>query len=191
MNPLLVAIGTSAGGVEALKTLLPSFKRPSRLSVLVVLHFPPEGPNLLPSLFQDICDFSIKEADAGERLLPETIYVAAPDYHLSAENNGTLSLSTEAPVNFSRPSIDILFESVAVSYGERGIGILLTGANHDGAEGLKSMKEHGAITIVQDPLDADYPTMPESALKIMKPDHILTLARMTDFLDQLSGVNYE
>lgn len=167
-----MVIGTSAGGIDALRAILPSFKKPSPLSVLVVIHLPPEGPNLLPSLFQEICDFKIKEAESGEEAQVETIYIAAPNYHLSLEPNGTLTLSNEEPVHFSRPSIDILFDSAAHSMGTKVVGLLMTGANDDGATGLLKIKKLGGISIVQNPETAEYPVMPESALKIMKPDYI-------------------
>jgi two-component system chemotaxis response regulator CheB len=134
----------------------------------------------LPSLYQDICDFTIKEAEPGEPMLPETIYIAPPDYHLAAEKNGTLSLSAEAAVNFSRPSIDITLESMAQAYGTESLGILLTGANHDGALGMMSIHDHGGITVVQDPKFCEYPTMPESCLSKFKPDYVLKLDEISN-----------
>lgn len=191
MKPEVVAIGASAGGVEALKIILSSFKRPSHLSVLVVLHFHPEGPNLLPGIYKEYCEFQIKEAESGELMMPETIYIAPPDYHLSAEANRTLSLSSEEVVNFSRPSIDVLLESVAMSYGKKAVGVLLTGANHDGARGMQKIHEEGGLTLVQDPLEADYASMPESALALFKPSKVLGLREMAQLLTELSGVKHE
>lgn len=182
-----VVLGASAGGLDALKALLPPFKRPSALSVLIVIHLPPEGPNLIPSLFKDLSDFAIKEAESGEKALPETIYVAAPDYHLSLEPNGNISLTNEAPVNFSRPSIDLLFESAAYSLGPKVLGILLTGANHDGANGLSMIKKLGGVTIIQDPQEADYPAMPASALKIMEPDFNERLEEISGIIRSING----
>lgn len=190
MSIKVVSIGASAGGVEGLKRVLSGFKRPSALSVLVVLHFPPEGPNLLPEIYKELCDFDIKEAESGEQMLPETIYIAPPDYHLSAEENGTLSLSTESPVNFSRPSIDVLMESVAYSFGEHSLGVLLTGANHDGADGMSRIHKQGGTTIVQDPQEAEYPAMPSSALKLFKPDMVLKLTQINEMMTTLSGVRH-
>jgi two-component system chemotaxis response regulator CheB len=180
-----VVIGTSAGGIDALKELLPMFKRPSQVSVLVVIHLPPKGPNLIPSLFESICDFTIKEAESGEKALPETIYVATPDYHLSLEPNGDLSLTNEEPVNFSRPSIDVLFDSAAHSMENKVFGILLTGANNDGANGLLEIKKLRGKTLIQDPKDADYPVMPESALKLLIPDYVCNLKGMKEILGEL------
>lgn len=187
MRPEIVAVGASAGGVDALKRVLRSIKKPSDFSVLVVLHFRADGPNLLPGLFKDDCEFSIKEAESGEIMLPETIYIAPPNYHLSAEPNHTLSLSAEPPVNFSRPSIDVLMDSVAVSYGEKAMGILLTGASHDGAKGMLKIHEGGGITLVQDPSEAEFPIMPEAAIALFKPSKVLTLKEMSEFLSSLCG----
>jgi two-component system chemotaxis response regulator CheB len=180
-----VGIGTSAGGVDALKILLPSFKKPSTLSVVVVLHLPPEGPNLIPSLFQDLCEFRLKEAEPGEPLESETIYIATPNYHLSVESDGSCSLSNESPVNFSRPSIDVLFESLGYAQKEKVLGILMTGANGDGAKGLHLISRFGGRTLVQNPMTAEYPMMPESALDIMKPDAIFDLRDAPEFIKSI------
>ncbi|MES2525432.1 MAG: chemotaxis protein CheB [Bdellovibrionota bacterium] len=181
-NPLkIVAIGASAGGISALHKILPAFSSPSH-AVVVVIHLPPEGPNLLPSLFGHECSYKVKEAESGETIEAQTIYVAPPGYHLSAEPAGTLSISNEEEINFSRPSIDVLFESVAFAYKKSAMGILLTGANHDGAQGLKTISEMGGKTLVQNLKDAEFPTMPESAMKIMKPDAIFTLEEMATFI---------
>jgi two-component system chemotaxis response regulator CheB len=187
-----VVIGTSAGGIDALKTILPVFKRPSSCSVLVVIHLPPRGPNLIPTLFQDLTDFKIKEAESGEKAEPETIYIAAPNYHLSLEPNGTLSLSNEEHVHFSRPSIDILFDSAAHSMGNKVLGVLMTGANSDGASGLVKIKKFGGISVVQKPESAEYPVMPESALKLMKPDHVEDFEGIKKILNSYShGANVD
>lgn len=191
MKPDVIAVGASAGGVDALKVILSAFKRPSKVAILVVLHFHPEGPNLLPGLYNDHCDFFVKEAESGETFLPETIYIAPPDYHLSAEDNFTLSLSSEPPVNFSRPSIDVLFESVAISYGEKAAGVILTGASHDGAQGMLKIQTHGGKTFVQDPKEADYPVMPQATLDLISPTKVLPLKELSQFLAQLSGANHE
>lgn len=177
----IVALGASAGGITALHAILPAFSG-ARVAVVVVLHLPPEGPNLIPSLFQDECSFHIKEAESGETVTPGNIYIAPPGYHLSAESDGTLSLSNEEEVNFSRPSIDILFESVAFAYKKSCMGILMTGANHDGAQGLKSIAKLGGISVVQNPRTAEYPVMPESAIAVMTPDHVLDLKGIADLV---------
>lgn len=189
----VIVIGTSSGGVEALMRILPEFKKPSKLAVAVVIHLPANGNNLLPSLLAPDCDFFIREATPGEELLPETIYFSPVDYHLSLEPDHTLSLSTEEPYNFSRPSIDLLFESAAYSYPRKTLGILLTGSNSDGAQGLKKIHDHGGITIVQNPQGIEYQTMPQSALNLFRPDFILSLDEIASLISKLSlqGINDE
>lgn len=189
MSIKLVSIGASAGGVDGLKKVLGGLKKPSKLTILVVLHFPADGPNLLPEIYKDICEFDIKEAETGEKMLPETIYIAPPNYHLSAEENGTISLSIEEAVNFSRPSIDVLMDSVAVSFGEQSMGILLTGANHDGALGMSRIHKCGGKTVVQDPNEAQYPAMPKSAIELFEPDMILTLEEINVLIKTFCGVS--
>lgn len=182
----LVVIGVSAGGIEMLNKIIPSFKMNGRLKVAIVIHMPPTGPNLIPSLLKDITPLTVKEADPGEILSADHIYIAPPDYHLCIEPGGSISLSSEEPVNFSRPSIDILFESAAYAFGKKTLGILLTGANNDGAIGLKKIQEYGGKTIVQDPNEAQFDEMPKSALAIMKPDYIFKAGDIAEFIKTLS-----
>lgn len=182
----LVVIGVSAGGIEMLNKLIPAFQINNRIKVAIVIHMPPSGPNLVPSLLKDISPLTIKEADAGESLMADHIYIAPPDYHLCVEPGGTLSLSNEEAVNFSRPSIDILFESAAYASGKKTLGILLTGANNDGALGLKKIQELGGKTIVQDPKDAQFDEMPKSALAIMKPDFVFSSDEIAQFIATLT-----
>ncbi len=182
----LFVIGASAGGIDVLNKLLPAFKKNSRYIVAVVIHLPPDGPNLLTSLFSPICELAVTEATSGEDLRPDTIYFCPSDYHLCIEPNHTLSLSSEDPLNFSRPSIDILFESAAYAFRKKAVGILLTGANNDGAAGLKKVQEQGGVTIVQEPRNAEYDTMPLSAMEMMKPDYVLTEAEIIELIDKVS-----
>lgn len=181
----LFVIGASAGGVNILHHLLPAFRPTGKFKVVVVLHLPPGGPNLLTSLYDPICSLKVAEANPGEALVADTIYFSPTDYHLCIEPNHTLSLSSEEPVNFSRPSIDVLFESAAYAYGRKTAGILLTGANEDGSAGLKKIQEAGGIAVVQEPRDAEYEAMPLSALSIMKPDYVLTKLEIRDLLSDL------
>lgn len=189
----LIVIGTSAGGVDMLKKLAPAFKKSGKIKVAIVIHISPSGPNLIPSLLQDDCSMRVKEAEPGEPMEADTIYIAPPDYHLCVEPNQIISLSTEEAVQFSRPSIDVLFDSAAFAYGNKVLGILLTGANSDGSVGLKTIKDAGGTTIVQRPEDAEWEVMPASALEIMKPDYILTTEEIKKFIQSLceEGSSYE
>jgi two-component system chemotaxis response regulator CheB len=177
-----IVIGTSAGGVEALSVLLPAIPRAYRGAVFVVLHLPRGRRSLLVDIFGPKCALAVREAEDKEPVVPGTIYFAPSDYHLLVDRGPELALSTDAPVNFSRPSIDVLFESAAEVYGPRLLGIILTGANEDGAAGLEAVFRAGGTTCVQDPSTAYAPQMSESALRRIRADHVLGLAELAQFL---------
>lgn len=177
-----IVLGTSAGGVEVLKRLLPNLSPSLRIPLLIVIHIAPDGANLLPEIYADDSNYRVKEAESGESLLPQTIYFAPADYHLSVEKNKTLSLSSEDEVFFSRPSIDVLFDSAAYAFGPRVLGILCTGANQDGARGAKTIFERGGTVIIQEPTDADFPTMPEAALGLFRPSAVLPIKKIQEIL---------
>lgn len=176
-RPLIEAIvvGASAGGVEALLNIFTPLRKGFSVPVLVVLHLPDERNSQLAQVFRHRLAIPVEEARDKQDIRPGTLYVATPGYHLSVEADRSLSLSLEAPVHHSRPSIDVLFESAADVYGPRLLAVVLTGANNDGARGLARVKELGGITVVQDPQEAQVRTMPEAALSLHEPDHILTL----------------
>lgn len=181
----MIVIGTSAGGVDILKKIAPSFRKNGKIKVAVVIHLSPSGPNLIPSLLEDECQLRVKEAEPGEPMEADTIYIAPPDYHLCLEPNHIMTLSTEEHVNFSRPSIDVLFDSAAYAFREKSMGILLTGANNDGAIGLKTIQNMGGKTVIQKPEEAEWDVMPQSALEIMKPDHILTTEEIKKLIQSI------
>ncbi len=160
-----IVIGASAGGVDALSTVLPAL--PARLAacVLVVLHLPRQRPSLLADIFAPKCALPVHEAHDKETPLPGHIYLAPPDYHLLVDAGPALALSIDPPVRFSRPSIDVLFESAADVYRERLLGVVLTGANADGADGLAAVLRAGGQGWVQAPGDAHVSAMPEAALR--------------------------
>ncbi|WP_434657475.1 chemotaxis protein CheB [Pseudomonas sp. R3-56] len=176
-RPLIEAIvvGASAGGVEALLNIFTPLRKGFSLPVLVVLHLPDERNSQLAQVFRHRLAIPVEEVQDKQDIRPGTLYVATPGYHLSIEADRSLSLSLEAPVHHSRPSIDVLFESAADVYGPGLLAVVLTGANSDGARGLARVKELGGITVVQDPKEAQVSTMPEAALTLHEPDHILTL----------------
>jgi two-component system chemotaxis response regulator CheB len=159
-----VAIGASAGAVEALSRILPALPATFPAPIFVVVHIPADRRNILAPLFQSKCRMTIREADDKEPARAGTVYFAPPNYHLLVEEDGTLSLSTEEPVLHSRPSIDVLFESAADAYGAGLVGVVLTGANADGADGLRAIAEAGGIALVEDPSTAFADTMPLAAL---------------------------
>ncbi len=170
-----IVIGASAGGVEALSWLLPALPRSLKAAVFVVLHLPRERPSLLVEIFQPKCALPVREAEDKEPVEPGTVYLAPPDYHLLLDDGPQLSLSADEPVHFSRPSIDVLFESAADLYRQRLLGILLSGANEDGAEGAAAIQRAGGVTVVQHPDGAHSSQMPASALKRFAPSHVLEL----------------
>ncbi len=180
-----VVIGTSAGGLAALSVLLSGLPSTYRLPLLVVQHVPASGPTQLADIFRRKTALRVKEADDKDAIEGGTLYFAAPGYHLLVETDLTLSLSQDDAVHFSRPSIDALFESAADAWGERVAGILLTGANEDGAAGLRMIAQAGGLTIVQDPVEAEIPTMPLAALQRFAPDHILPLRDIHRLLREL------
>jgi two-component system, chemotaxis family, protein-glutamate methylesterase/glutaminase len=170
----VVAIGGSAGAFAALRTILGALSPPLPYAMLLVLHQLAGKPSALPSLLAAHYPFPISECLDKERVHPNTIYVAPPDYHLLVERGGSIALSRDPPEHFSRPSIDVLFESVAHAYGPGALGLLLSGANRDGARGLLAIHSAGGGTIVQDPRSAEAPRMPQSALDLGVPAQVLT-----------------
>jgi two-component system chemotaxis response regulator CheB len=177
-----IVIGASAGGVEALSALLPAIPADYRGAIFVVLHLPRERPSLLVDIFRPRCALAVREAEDKEAVAPGTIYFAPSDYHLLVDDGPALALSIDEPVNFSRPSIDVLFESAAEIYGPRLLGIILTGASQDGAAGLEAVARAGGTTCVQDPATAQSPLMVESALRRVRAHYVLGLDGLADLL---------
>jgi two-component system, chemotaxis family, protein-glutamate methylesterase/glutaminase len=180
-----VVIGASAGGVQALLTLLSDLPASFRLPMVAVLHLPDDRNSELAEIFQHRLAIAVREAADKESIEPATLYFAGSGYHLSVEMDRSFSLSCEAPVHFSRPSIDVLMESAADAYGAGLAGILLTGANVDGAAGLAKIRQRGGLTVVQDPVEAQVRTMPEAAIRKRQPNLILTLDGIRRLLLQL------
>lgn len=170
-----IVIGASAGAVEALLALLPTLSVDSP-PILVAVHVPPDRDNMLVPLLQARCGLRIKEAEDKEPALPGTVYFAPPDYHLLVEQSGDLALSSDEAVHYSRPSIDVLFESAADAFGAGLAGVILTGANDDGAAGLFAVARAGGLALVQDPAQAAASTMPEAALAACPDARPLSLA---------------
>jgi two-component system, chemotaxis family, protein-glutamate methylesterase/glutaminase len=180
-----VAIGASAGGMEALGVLLQGLPEGFVPAIFAVLHLPPDKPSLLPELLQRRCRLPVREALDKEGVRPGCVYLAPPDYHLLVEKEKTLALSSDAPVLFSRPSIDVLFESAAEAYGPALLGIVLTGANADGAEGLRAIRQAGGRAWVQAPNDAVSDAMPAAAIARAGADLVLPLRDMAERLIHL------
>ena len=180
-----IVIGASAGGIEALSVLLPALPATLAPSLFIVLHLPRERPSLLPEIFQRRCAVPVREAEDKEPAQPGTVYFAPPDYHMLLEKTRQIALSTEEPVHYSRPSIDVLFESAADAYGERLLGIILSGGNQDGAAGLQAIHAAGGVTVVQAPDNAMVPLMIVSALQRERADFVLSLDEIAALLQRL------
>ena len=180
-----VVVGASTGGVSALKTLLGSLPVDFPVPVLIVTHIAPFSDDGLAVLLDTQCAIRVKEADEQENIVAGTVYLAPANYHLLVERSGTLAFSIDPPVNFARPSVDVLFETAAEVYGSALIGIILTGAGNDGSKGLLKIKESGGVTIVQDPADAELGSMPRNALQLLEADHLVRLTDMPGLLMQL------
>ncbi|WP_235037763.1 MULTISPECIES: chemotaxis protein CheB [unclassified Novosphingobium] len=174
-TPDAVVIGASAGAIQALLHILPALPEDYALPVLIVVHVPPGRRSELTMLFAAKCRLPVGEGEDKEPILPGTVTFAPPDYHMLVEPGGTISLSRDEQVLFSRPSIDVLFESAADAYGPGLVGVVLTGANEDGAQGLAAVAQAGGMTLVQDPASAYARAMPEAALKACRAARRMSL----------------
>jgi two-component system, chemotaxis family, protein-glutamate methylesterase/glutaminase len=184
-----VVIGTSAGGMAALQILFKQVDKKFALPIIVVQHLYPESNDFLAQNLNLICPLHVKEASEKETIRPGEVFISPANYHLLVEDDYTFSLNIDPKVNYCRPSIDVLFESAAQAYSNQLIGVLLTGANNDGAKGLKRIKEMGGITIVQDPQTAEIPAMPLSAINLFPVDFILPLQQIYPKIKTLTKSN--
>jgi two-component system chemotaxis response regulator CheB len=182
-----VVIGASAGGVEALTVLLPALLPGLRPPVFIVLHLPRDKPSVLADIFARKCAVPVREAEDKEMVAPGTVYFAPNNYHLLVDQGPQLALSADDLVHHSRPSVDVLFESAADIYQGRLLGIILTGANEDGASGLAAVHDAGGVTIVQRPDTARAPNMVLSALRLRPADCVLTLDEIAGMLQTLDA----
>jgi two-component system, chemotaxis family, protein-glutamate methylesterase/glutaminase len=180
-----IIIGTSAGGLHVLTFLLQKLPADYPIPVLVVQHRAKDQRSLLEEVLQSKTNIKIKQADEKEKISGGCVYIAPPDYHLLVESDMTLSLSSDELVRYSRPAIDVLFESAAVVFREALIGIVLTGASNDGTAGIKAVAKNGGLTIAQDPAEAEYPYMPKSAVESRCVKHIWKLSQIQNFLLKL------
>ncbi len=184
-KPKSIVIGGSAGSFELLGEIISSLRAEIDFSVFVVVHLPPDKKSLMAGLLNEKSKVKVIEVDDKQRIEPGYVYIAPPDYHMMVEKNNRISLSVEEPVLFSRPSIDVLFETAADACGEKLVGIVLSGANADGANGLKSIFEKGGRVIVQDPKEASAKAMPKAAIKSVPKAEVL---KVKDIIKALSDI---
>jgi len=186
----LVVVGTSWGGLAALKTLVGALPASFRMAVTLVQHRHKDSDHVLRALLQERSHLIVCEVEDKMPLEEGHIYVAPPDYHTLIEP-GHFALSTEAPVRFSRPSIDVTFNSAADAYGHRVVGIVLTGANNDGASGLRRISDLGGLALIQEPKTAESPTMPAAAQQAVPRARVMSLPRIGEYLATLPSGNPE
>lgn len=180
----VVALGASAGGLNALTKVLEMLPRNFPSSIVVVQHLAPGHKSWIASLLARTTPLTVKQAEHGEIMLPGTVYIAPPDEHLLV-GPGKVQLAHSQLVHFSRPSIDLLFESVAGTYGSRSVGVVLSGAGKDGASGIRAIKEAGGITLAQSPDTAEFRHLPEAVIETGCVDFVLPLAKMGATLSEL------
>ena len=185
MTYSVVGIGTSWGGLAAMTKLLGDLPGDFSLPVVVVQHRGKDSDRLLSELLQDATDLNVCEIEDKEPLQPGTVHIAPANYHVLIDE-GYLSLTVEEPVRFSRPSIDVMFSSAADTYGAGAIGVVLTGANEDGALGLSHIVKRGGRALVQDPKTAEIPIMPIAAIKAVPSAEVLPLGALGPRLIELS-----
>jgi two-component system chemotaxis response regulator CheB len=184
----LIVIGASLGGFHALEVLIGGLPKDFPLPIAVAQHRSSDSDELLATLLRRNSRLPITEAEDKQPILPGQIYLAPANYHLLVEE-GHFALSVEGPVQFARPSIDVLFESAADAYREKLMAVLLTGSNVDGAQGVARIKERGGLVIVQDPGSAESRRMPEAAIAATRIDQVLPLSEIARFLSNATEVN--
>ena len=183
----IVVVGTSAGGIEALRSLVAALPADFPASVFVVQHLSPDAPSLLSDILGRAARLPVSSARDGERFRPSHVYVAPPDHHLLLERGGVMRVTRGPKENRFRPAVDPLFRSAARAYGPRVVGCVLTGNLDDGTTGLLAVKQQGGMAVVQDPSDAFAPSMPRSAMRHVKVDHVLPLAEIGPLLARLAA----
>ncbi len=175
MSYEIIVIGTSWGGLAALRKLTEGLPPYFGIPIVIVQHRNKQSDHLLAALLKDRTTLAVRDVDDKARIMAGSIYIAPADYHLLIED-GCFALSLDEPVNHSRPSIDVTFISAAETYGARSVGVVLTGANADGAQGLKRIHDRGGLTLVQDPATAESPIMPAAAIRCVPQARVLSIA---------------
>ncbi|CCH51548.1 CheB methylesterase [Fibrisoma limi BUZ 3] len=183
-NSAMVVIGGSTGSIDVLLNLLPALRSPLPFALVIVLHRKSTSDTSLADLFALKTSLPLHDVEDKDVILPGHIYLAPADYHLLIEHDGTFSLDDSEKINYSRPSIDVTFESAADVYGPALTGILLSGANADGTAGLKAIQQAGGLTIVQRPDTAQVAYMPQQAILNTRPDYVLDVVGMVRLLER-------
>ena len=180
----IAVVGTSWGGLAVLRQLVAGLPDTFTMAVVIVQHRHKDSDQMLRTLLQERTSHEVCEVEDKMPIEHGRVYVAPPDYHTLVER-GHFSLSTEAPVRYSRPSIDVTFTSAADAYGHRAVGIVLTGANADGSAGLRRISDRGGMALVQDPTTAESPTMPAAAMKAVPRARVMRLDELISYVSTL------
>lgn len=183
----IIVIGTSAGGLKALSAIVSGLPTQINAVFFVVQHLAADKPSILPQILEDVGSLPASHPTDGEKIQTGRIYIAPPDYHLLV-NSGSMRVVRGPQENRFRPAIDALFRSAARTYGPRVVGVILTGYLDDGTVGLQAVKKRGGVAVVQDPNEAEYPSMVKSALRYVKVDHCIPLAEISDLLVRLASL---
>ena len=181
----VIVVGGSAGSLDVMLRIISTANTTSGIIYIIIIHRKNDADSVLTGLFSSRTALKVKEVEDKDYILPGHIYIAPADYHLLIEDENTFSLDASEKIYFSRPSIDVTFESVAEVFGAAAIGILLSGANADGTVGLTRIQQAGGFTIVQDPESAEVDYMPRQAIDKLKPDAIKSADEIADFLKQI------
>jgi two-component system chemotaxis response regulator CheB len=181
----IIVIGGSAGSLEVILKMLPKLKHPLKFAIVIVLHRKKTSDTTLLNLLTSKTHLPVREVEDKDTITAGTIFIAPPDYHLLAENNYTFSLDYSEKINFSRPSIDPTFETIADVFRKKAFAILLSGANADGVTGLKAIKNKGGVVIAQSPETAEVPYMPEQAILNVDVNYVLTVDQIIEFINAL------
>ena len=185
MKIKMLVIGGSAGSLDVLMDVLPKLRKDIDFPIVIILHRKKDSESLLADLLSSRSPLPVNEIEDKQPILPGVIYLAPPDYHVLIEKNDTFSLDVSEKVNFSRPSIDVSFESASDAYPDAIAGLLLSGANADGTEGLKCIQEKNGLVIVQQPGTADVAYMPQQAINEIKVDAILNKEEIASYINNL------
>jgi two-component system chemotaxis response regulator CheB len=182
----IIAIGASAGGIQAIRAVLEPLRKDLSCPVLVVLHIAPQYDSHAAEVLGRTTGLKVKQASNNDVLRPGVVYIAPPDFHLNVQN-GAVLLTHSPAINFSRPSIDSMFHSIATHYGKHAIAVVLTGSGADGSEGMRAIKAAGGFNIVQDPHTAQFSSMPDAAVNTTCADRVLPLGDIGPFLSARCG----
>lgn len=181
----VIVIGGSAGSLDVILKLIPALRPRLPVAIIIITHRKASSEEILVDLLNAKSTWPVREAEEKDPITPNTIYIAPTDYHLLIEQDRSFSLDVSEKINYSRPSIDITFESAAEVYGPSVLGILLSGANADGVKGLQYIKARGGLCIVQDPDTADVDYMPRQAIEQVKVDKVLPADQLADYINKL------